>query len=123
MVSQLINKTVNSILDVLMEPSPQPALTPAHLVFLRRLVTALTATMIAGMIIIITLFVIRFSGEKNDRDTASDITLPDRITLPQGTTAIAFTQGLDWYAVVTSDNRILIFNRATGALQQSVVLE
>lgn len=106
-----------------MEPSPQPALTPAHLVFLRRLVTALTATMIAGMIIIITLFVIRFSGEKNDRDTASDITLPDRINLPQGTTAIAFTQGPDWYAVVTSDNRILIFNRATGALQQSVVLE
>ena len=63
-----------------MEPSPQPALTPAHLVFLRRLVTALTATMIAGMIVIITLFVIRFSGEKNDRNTASDITLPDRIT-------------------------------------------
>lgn len=106
-----------------MEPSPQPGLTPAHLVFLRRLVTALTATMIAGMVIIITLFVIRFSGPKEDRDAVSDIALPDRITLPQDTTATAFTQGPDWYAVVTSDNRILIFNRATGALQQSIVLD
>ena len=106
-----------------MEPSPQPALIPAHLVFLRRLVIVLTATMISGMVIIIALFVIRFSAEDGKRTATIDIPLPDRIALPQDTTAIAFTQGPDWYAVVTSDNQILIFNRSTGALQQRIELE
>ena len=106
-----------------MEPSPQSALSPAHLVFLRRLVTVLTATMIAGMVIIIALFVIRFSPEDGKRTTTTDITLPDRIVLPQNTSAIAFTQGPDWYAVVTSDNQILIINRTTDGLQQSIELE
>ncbi|SDX95250.1 hypothetical protein SAMN05444340_10214 [Citreimonas salinaria] len=48
--------------------------------------------------------------------------LPERIALPDGTTATAFTQGPDWYAVVTADNRILIFDRATGALRQTIAV-
>ena len=106
-----------------MEPSPQPALIPTHLVFLRRLVIVLTATMIAGMVIIIALFVIRFSAEDGRQTATTDITLPDRIALPRDTTAVAFTQGPDWYAVVTSDDQILIFNRVTGLLQHSIELE
>jgi hypothetical protein len=49
--------------------------------------------------------------------------LPDSITLPDGTRATAFTQGSDWYAVVTAQDQILIFDRATGALRQTVTLQ
>ena len=48
--------------------------------------------------------------------------LPAAITLPDGARATAFTQGPDWYAVVTADQRILIFDRATGTLRQSVTV-
>lgn len=48
--------------------------------------------------------------------------LPERIALPDGTTATAFTQGPDWYAVVTADDRILIFDRATGTLRQTITV-
>jgi hypothetical protein len=93
------------------DPQPQE---PANLKFLRLLVTILTGTMIAGLLVIIGLFVIRFS----DRGPA----MPDAITLPDGTKATAFTQGDSWYAVVTKDNQILIFDRNTGKLTQTVTL-
>jgi hypothetical protein len=48
--------------------------------------------------------------------------LPATITLPDGTTATAFTQADDWFAVVTDDDRILIFDRDTGALVQTVAI-
>ena len=71
--------------------------------------------MIAGVLIIIALIVIRFYDVPPP--------LPDKITLPQGAQAISFTQGPDWYAVVTDDRRILIFDRVTGGLRQTVELE
>jgi hypothetical protein len=42
--------------------------------------------------------------------------------LPDGATATAFTQGSDWYAIVTDTNQILIYDRLTGALRQTVVI-
>ncbi len=81
---------------------------------LRRLVTVLTAVMIAGVVIITAMFVIRFSSRPAP--------LPDQIMLPSGETAAAFTQGRDWYAVVTDGDTILIFDRATGALRQTIEL-
>ncbi len=84
--------------------------------FLMRLVTVLTATMIAGLLVIIALFVIRFS----DSDAAD---LPQSLTLPDGAQATAFTQAAGWYAIVTQDDRILIYDRATGKLRQSVTIE
>ena len=39
---------------------------------------------------------------------------------PAGATAQAITFGADWYAVVTADDDILIFDRATGDLRQRV---
>ena len=86
--------------------------------YLRLLVTILTATMIAGFLVIVALFVIKFSSLGGD---AAD--LPDTITLPADTNATAFTQGPDWYAVVTDDDRILIFDRTTGDLRQTVRIE
>lgn len=95
------------------ELPPEPdAQEPANLKFLRRLVTVLTATMIGGVLLIIGLIVIRFY------DVPSP--LPDTLDLPDGAQAISFTQGPDWYAVVTSDNQILIFDRVTGTLKQSI---
>ncbi len=88
---------------------------PANLKFLRRLVTVLTATMIGGVLIIIGLIVMRFY----DVPPA----LPDSITLPDGASAVSFTQGPDWFAVVTDQNDILIFDRVTGKLKQSVAID
>lgn len=94
------------------EPDPEE---PRSLKFLRRLVTLLTATMIAGVLVIIVLIVMRFYDVPPP--------LPDRLTLPDGVGALAFTQGPDWYAVVTTDDRILIYDRVTGDLRQTVVVE
>ena len=83
--------------------------------YLRLLVTVLTATMILGLLVIVVLFVIRFSS--------GGPALPDTIALPDGAEAQAFTQGDDWYAVVTSDDRILIFDRTSGRLRQTIAIE
>ncbi len=80
--------------------------------FLRLLVTVLTGTMILGLLVIIALFVIKFSETRPP--------LPERIVLPAGAKAQAFTQSAKWFAVVTEDNRILIYNPATGTLLQEV---
>jgi hypothetical protein len=91
---------------------------PGNLVFLRRLVTILLAVMIAGFLLIVALFVIRLSADK-----PKALALPDHIDLPDGTRAQAFTVGPDWYAVVTDDSRILIFDRVSGALRQTVTVD
>lgn len=88
---------------------------PPNLRFLRRLVTVLTAVMIGGVLVIIALLVMRFS--------ASGPELPDRIALPEGARPVAVTQGTDWFAIVTDDDRILIYDRVTGTLRQTVRID
>lgn len=85
---------------------------PSNLRFLRRLVTVLTATMLVGVVVVVGLLVTRLSG--------SGPQLPDVITLPDGTEATAFTQGDDWYAIVTDARQILIYNRTDGQLRQTI---
>ncbi len=82
---------------------------------MRRLVTVLTATMIGGVLLIIALIVIRFNDAPPE--------LPDRIVLPDGSEASAFTQGMGWFAVVTTDDRILIYDRVTGQLRKSITID
>lgn len=84
---------------------------PPSLRFLQKLVTVLTVTMIGGVLIIIALLVIRLNDDA--------ISLPASVTLPNGTIPVAFTQTKDWYAVVTEDNRILIFD-LNGELAQTL---
>ena len=79
------------------------------------MVTVLTTVMILGVVVVISLLVTRLS-----RDTP---VLPSQIALPNGAKATAFTQSADWYAVVTDQGHILIFDRMTGALKQTVVVE
>lgn len=98
-----------------MNDTPDDDSMPPLVIYLKRLVTVMTVVMIAGFLILIYMLVIRLN--------ADPLPMPDMVTLPAGTTATAFTQGEDWFAVVTSDNEILIYNRGTGALQQTVQLE
>ncbi|WP_157598897.1 DUF6476 family protein [Tateyamaria omphalii] len=87
---------------------------PANLAFLRRLVTVLTIIMIGGVVTVVGLLVIRLNADP------APLHLPDQVTLPDGTTATAFTVGSDWYAVVTAGDEILIFDQVTGTLRQTI---
>ena len=84
---------------------------PPGLRFLRQLVTILTVVMIVGVVLIAALLVIRLNQPA--------LAIPDQITLPPRTTAISYTQTQDWFAVVTDENKILIFD-LNGQLIQEV---
>lgn len=71
--------------------------------------------MIGGVVMIIALIVMRFQ--------AVPPLLPESLSLPDGASAVSFTQGPDWYAVVTDDARILVYDRVTGRLQQTVSID
>ena len=88
---------------------------PANLRFLRRLVTVMTAVMMVGLVVVVALIVIRLN--------ADGPTMPDEITLPEGVNATALTIGEGWWAVVTDDQRILIYDQLSGGLRQEVVIE
>lgn len=77
--------------------------------------TVLTVVMICGVLVVIALLVTRLN-----RNTPM---LPDQIALPEGMKAQAFTQGASWYAVVTTNDEILIFDRLTGALRQTITID
>lgn len=79
------------------------------------MVMLLTAVMIGGVLVTFALIVIRLS----DRTP----TLPDQIVLPDGAKAQAVTIGNNWFAVVTDDNRILIFDKTTGKQRQQISLD
>ena len=87
---------------------------PGSLRFLKILVTVLTATMILGVLAIIALLVIRLQ-------TPARPVLPETLVLPDGAEAAAVTFGQGWTAVVTTDDRILIF-APDGTLKQTVVI-
>ena len=71
-----------------METSSDNGSLPPQLIFLKRLVTALGVVMIAGFLVLIAALVIRLN--------ADPLPLPDRITLPEGVTATAFSVYLAW---------------------------
>ncbi len=82
---------------------------------MRWLVTGLTTVMIVGLVTVVLLIVMRF------RDDGP--ILPENMTLPDGVQAQAVTMGDGWYAIVTTDDRILIHDRITGALRQEITLD
>ncbi len=75
----------------------------------------LTAVMICGVLVVIGLLVTRLN-----RDT---LLLPDQIALPAGVKAQAFTQSVDWYAVVTDSDQILVYDRLSGTLRQTIQID
>jgi hypothetical protein len=86
---------------------------PPSLRFLKTLVTVLTITMIVGVITVVAVLVTKLQL------VAPTPGLPAGITLPPGTEARAVTMGTGWIALVTADNRILIFAN-DGTLQQDI---
>lgn len=72
-------------------------------------------TMILGVIAVVWLLVTRMPD-------ANALPLPETIALPQGAKAQAVTVGPDWFAVVTTEGRILVYDRITGALRQEVAV-
>ncbi|MGR3795459.1 DUF6476 family protein [Vannielia sp. SX4] len=85
---------------------------PVDLKWLKRLVTGLTLTMIAGIAVIAALLIIRLSGPQSP-------SFPEEIALPAGAEVQAYTAGPGWHAVVTTDGRILIY-AADGTLRQEI---
>lgn len=73
-------------------------------------------TMIVGVITVVGLLVTRMPG------ASTEPLLPSQIKLLDGAKALAVTMHADWVAVVTEDNRILIFNH-DGSLRQEVAVQ
>ncbi|MDO9639796.1 MAG: DUF6476 family protein [Pseudotabrizicola sp.] len=95
-----------------MNNTPETEALPPSLRLLKWLVITLTATMIVGVITVVGLLVTRMPD-------ISPLATPDQLALPDGARAAAVTMGRDFIAVVTEDDRILIFGR-DGALRQEV---
>lgn len=94
--------------------APADTALPPSLRLLKWLVIVLTLTMIGGVITVVGLIVTRMPQAFTPAPA-----LPATITLPEGTRPAAVTFGTGWTAVVTSDDRILIFGK-DGALRQEV---
>mgnify|MGYP003437732235 CR=1 FL=1 len=90
---------------------------PPSLRLLKWLVILLTLTMIGGVITVVGLLVTRMP----QAFSAPAASMPDGFTLPEGAKAEAVTFGTGWIAVVTTDDRILIFGR-DGRLRQEVAI-
>lgn len=100
-----------------MSDAPEAEVLPPSLRLLKWLVIALTLTMIGGVITVVALIVTRMPQAM----TATAPTLPETITLPAGATAEAVTVGRNWFAIVTTDGRILIY-AMNGTLRQTITL-
>ena len=87
---------------------------PQNLRFLQRLVTLLTVSMIAGIIIIVALLAVKLRTES--------INFPQTVILPDGTKPIAFTQIKDWYSIITDADEVLIFKN-DGTLINSILIQ
>lgn len=85
---------------------------PPSLRWLKWLVTGLTLTLILGVITIVGLLVTRLP-------LPQAASFPEKLALPAGAEPQAITKGEGWFAVVTRDGRILIFD-AAGRLTQEV---
>ena len=88
-----------------MEPEEPPlsAGDTRALRFLRGLVTALTLTMIAGMAVLVFLFLTRFP------QPSGGLGLPDTLDLPAGATVVSVTRGPDFWAVTTDAGEVLVY--------------
>jgi hypothetical protein len=99
-----------------MDETPGPGVDTGLVRYLKWLVTTLTVTMIVGLVVLITLVVMRFNAP-------ATVAMPETITLPEGVSARAVTRGPDWIGVVTDDDRFLVYAPDGTTLRQSVTIE
>lgn len=96
---------------------------PRNLRFLRWLVIVLTATMIIGIAVLVTLVVLRFPATRPAAPAPAPasfpaVALPEGFRLPEGAEIEAVTRARDWFAIVTRDGEILVYDAGTGELRQ-----
>lgn len=53
----------------------------------------------------------------------SEQVFPDEMTLPNGIRAAAFTATKDWFAIITDNDKILVYNRDSGELIQQITIK
>lgn len=99
-----------------MDDTPENGPDAGMVKYLRTLVTVLTSVMILGFIVLIALLVTRFPGDPAPHFAG----LPESIHLPAGAAPLAYTETPDWYAIVTQDNRVLIFSKSDNRLVQTI---
>lgn len=99
-------------------PDAPDAALPPSLRLLKWLVILLTLTMIGGVITVVALLVTRMPQSF----TASAPKVPAELSLPDGARPAAVTFGTGWTAVVTTDERILVFD-SNGVLLQEVIIQ
>ena len=95
---------------------PSDPARPPEIRFLKILVSLLTATMIAGLVAIVTLLVIRLPGQ------APMPELPSAITLPEGAAAEAITFARSYTLVLTDQGELRLY-RPDGTLHQVVPID
>ena len=78
--------------------------------FLKLLVTVLAGVMIIGFVIIVSLFILNFR--------TSAIPMPAKIELPSSVSPVAYTQTKNWYAIITDQDEILIYDKAGNQIQK-----
>ena len=79
--------------------------------------TVLAGVMIVGLIVLISLLVIRFRTPP----LAPAPTLPATITLPEGVRPEAVTAGRGWYLIVTDDGRALVYGADGTPVSESQI--
>lgn len=101
-----------------MSNAPQddvPVQLPPSVRLLQWLVIGLTASLILGVLAVVVVIVIRFAAPPTP-------VLPEDLVLPAGMQALSVTLGSDWLGVVTMDDHILIYDRTSGQLRQTITL-
>ncbi len=73
--------------------------------------------MILGLLVLITLIVIRFRTPP----AAAVPTLPAAITLPEGAVPQAITAGPGWFLIVTQDGRALVYGPDGAQVSESTL--
>jgi len=96
------------------EDTPLSAQDAALVRYLKWLVTALSVTMIAGFIVLVTVVVMRFNQGKGG------LAFPDSIALPDGVTAQSLTRGPDYLLVVGTQGRVFVFSPDGQDLRQEI---
>lgn len=86
-----------------------------HLIFLRRLVTVLTAVMIVGVVLIVLLLAIRLNAPAAP-------SFPEMLALPDGVTPLAVTRGPDFLLVVGQDGRTFVLDPTGSEIRQEIIL-
>ncbi|MCB1331863.1 MAG: hypothetical protein KDK28_21390 [Maritimibacter sp.] len=96
------------------DETPRTGQDAALVRYLKWLVTALSVTMIAGFIVLVTVVVMRFN------QGAGGPAFPDSIALPAGVTAQAVTRGPDYLLVVGTEGRVFVLSTDGQELRQEI---